>query len=158
MTKIISAFPCTGKTYCFQTEQTLRFSDSDSSEFSWTSPGVRNPDFPGNYINHIRELMGKNNLDVIFVSSHEAVRTGLVHAGLDFLLVYPERDRKEEYLRRARSRGSEEAFVVVLEKFWDQWIGQLNRQLGCQKVLLGPGECLSDIIPWCWSEVTSRKT
>lgn len=34
-TKVISAFPGTGKTYCFNNFKGITMLDSDSSEFSW---------------------------------------------------------------------------------------------------------------------------
>ena len=107
-TKIISAYPCCGKTYAFENYQDIySILDSDSSEFSWIyrertddelqkikedlesmlSPinadkefervrhekiKERNPNFPNNYIEHIKENIGK--VDYIFVSSHLVVR------------------------------------------------------------------------------------
>lgn len=84
-TKIISAFPGTGKSWLFKNYPGL-FLDSDSSDFSWTSPGVRNPDFPSNYITHIKQNIGKYKK--IFVSSHDVVRKALVENGIPFTLVY----------------------------------------------------------------------
>ena len=61
-TIIISAFPACGKTYFFQnhSEETI---DSDSSLFNWIigEDGLktRNPNFPNNYIQHIKEQLGK---------------------------------------------------------------------------------------------------
>ena len=83
MTRIISAFPGTGKTYFHTHKGPLATADSDSSHFSWISKGVRHPEFPANYIEHINDLMGK--VDYIFVSSHQDVRNALtaaLHLGL----------------------------------------------------------------------------
>lgn len=55
--------------------------DSDSSNFSWVkdengnNTKERNPEFPKNYIEHIKSNIGK--VDVIFVSSHKVVREAL---------------------------------------------------------------------------------
>ena len=59
-TKIFSVFPACGKTYLYehQDEYGLKILDSDSSQFSWTLTRdgmIRNPDFPKNYIEHIKE-------------------------------------------------------------------------------------------------------
>ena len=46
MTRILSAFPGTGKTYLFNHPPVGKvILDSDSSLFSWLRPGVRDPKF-----------------------------------------------------------------------------------------------------------------
>ena len=65
MTKVISAFPGTGKSY-FHQNSNLDILDSDSSKYSWISEGVRNPDFPDNYMAHIKGKIG--SADIILVS------------------------------------------------------------------------------------------
>ena len=39
--------------------------DSDSSLFSWIEKGVRHPDFPDNYIKHIKETSGVKDIEVL---------------------------------------------------------------------------------------------
>ena len=62
-TKIISAFPGVGKTYYHERNKEISI-DSDSSHFSWVkdengnNTKERNPEFPNNYINHIKENIG----------------------------------------------------------------------------------------------------
>lgn len=101
ITKVISGFPGAGKSY-FATHcgSNLVVQDSDSSQFSWIRPGERHPDFPQNYIQHIKDLLG--TADIIFVSSHKEVRAALVEAGVPFMLVYPKRNAKAEFLARYR--------------------------------------------------------
>ena len=47
---VISAFPASGKTFAFNQQDKCSFiiADSDSSNFSWTKDGNRNPEFPKN--------------------------------------------------------------------------------------------------------------
>mgnify|MGYP000294488544 CR=1 FL=1 len=59
VTRIISAFPATGKSFYFK-HTGLEVLDSDSSLFSWSEPEVRNPEFPQNYINHITFLIDES--------------------------------------------------------------------------------------------------
>ena len=69
-TRIIAAFPGTGKSY-YHKENPETTLDSDSSRFSWVKDSEgnntkeRNPDFPENYISHIKENIGK--YEFIFV-------------------------------------------------------------------------------------------
>lgn len=147
-TKIISAFPACGKTYVFENFKDKVILDSDSSKFSWVIVGdekVRNPDFPQNYINHIKENIGK--ADYILVSTHENVRRALEDAGIDFYLVYPARQLKEEWIGRCFLRGSSEQFCQLIADNWDTWIDQLNEDSKKHKSLqLRSGEHLSDVI------------
>ena len=92
-TKIYSIFPACGKTWLYEHQEDygLKILDSDSSEFSWIrcydaygrpTTKLRNPDFPNNYIKHIKENIGK--YDCIFVSSHKSVREALNAEGIDY--------------------------------------------------------------------------
>lgn len=124
---IVSAFPCTGKsTFCKDTGDFIKACDSDSSEFSWmideNGARVRNPEFPKNYIKHIKECMKEYN--VIFVSSHDVVRKALRRHRIKYTLMYPDNnpDMFKEYVKRAIDRGSSETFVYNLCKHWDDWI------------------------------------
>ncbi|MCH7928756.1 MAG: hypothetical protein IID03_12385, partial [Candidatus Dadabacteria bacterium] len=94
-TLVISAFPATGKSY-FKNRVGKNVLDSDSSKFSWLKKGVRHPDFPDNYIQHIKDNLGK--VDIILVSSHKIVREALVKNGIQFVLMYPNRKLKYEYV------------------------------------------------------------
>ena len=138
-TVVISAFPACGKTYAFDVLKKDGFSvlDSDSSDFSWYcdyNPAksdvierYRNPNFPKNYIDHIKENIGK--VDFIFVSSHKEVRSALEDSGIDYIMVYPDKDKmKAEWVGRCYMRGSGNAFCDMLIKNWIEWIGEIERE------------------------------
>ena len=112
-TKIISAFPGTGKSYYHNLHPDTTL-DSDSSEFSWqydavTGEKLRNSWFPKNYIEHIQKNVGK--YEIIFVSSHKEVREALKDASLFHYVVYPRQCDKEMFKQRYIKRGSPEPFV-----------------------------------------------
>ena len=138
-TKIVAGFPGVGKTF-FAANSSLDVADSDNSLFS------KSEDFPENYIEHIKSLMGKK--DVIMVSTHKEVRQALVDHGLPFILVYPTRDQKEAYLSRFRERGCSEQFIELLGNNFYRWTNELTWQRGCTHVLLQEGEYLSDREYW----------
>lgn len=129
-TRIISAFPGCGKTTFFN-KMKEKYNDdvcidSDSSKFSWVvedGEKKRNPDFPSNYIEHIKENMGKYKY--IFVSTHENVRDALIDNNLPFYIVYPNISMKEEYLKRYRNRGNDDNFIKLLEDNWETWINNI---------------------------------
>lgn len=142
-TKIISGFPGIGKSYLFNNNNGLIILDSDSSQFSWLEKGVRNPDFPQNYIEHIKSNIGK--VDMILVSSHKQVRDALKDNGIKYILVYPADRLKREYLERFIDRGNESSFIGFMFDNWDSFIDEIKEELFPTKLRLWNGEYLSDI-------------
>ena len=134
-TRIYSIFPACGKTWLYehQEDYDLKILDSDSSQFSWqyVADGnggfrkERNPDFPNNYITHIKAHIGK--VDYIFVSTHEEVRKALAEAGIDFTVVFPRQSLKAEWVGRCFLRGSGEAFCKLIADNWDDRIYAYER-------------------------------
>jgi len=139
----------------------LTVADSDSSKFSWCKspatglPGqplldykVRDDRFPENYLDHIET----SDADIILVSTHKELLEGLVARGLDFFLVYPSRDQKDEYLVRCTVRGSSLQFIAMLDQMWNSFINDIeNFNLPPdRKVVLRPGQFLSDVIEAIW--------
>ena len=128
-TKIISAFPGSGKTF-FHKKNTKNVLDSDSSNFSWVkdengnNTKIRNPNFPENYVKYIKENVGK--YDYILVSSHKEVRDELVRHNMFFYLVYPSENRKSEFLQLYKNRGNDENFIKIVENNWEKWIQDIE--------------------------------
>ena len=130
---IISGFPGIGKTYFANSRTDV--CDSDSSRFP-------KDNFPENYIQHIKECIGKYRY--ILVSSHKEVREALVANGIEFTLVYPSKYLKKEYLQRYKDRGSSDAFIKLLDENWDNWIDELKATPAIQ-VVLSIGQTLTSI-------------
>jgi hypothetical protein len=133
---LISGFPGIGKSFVFD-NSSLNISDSDSSKFP-------KENFPSNYMEHIKSII--DDKDIILISSHDIVRQALVDNGLPFILVYPDRSLKQEYIERFEKRGSPAEFISFLEKNWDMFIDQMEQQDNCKKVVLNSGEYLKDYI------------
>jgi hypothetical protein len=134
-TRIISAFPGTGKSWYHNKYPDITL-DSDSSQFSWVeSVGgkIRNPEFPNNYIKHIKENIGKYKF--IFVSSHKEVRDALLENCLFFYLIYPDEDRKIEFINRFIDRGNNINFINLVSTNWENWIKECDFcDIGCKQV------------------------
>ena len=148
-TIVISGFPGVGKTVLFNFPRLPNppmFLDSDSSHFSWANQTekIRHPSWPNNYIQHIRENLGR--VDAIFVSSHLEVRNALVSAGIEFILVYPGLEMKDEYIERYVKRGNASAFVDLLKQNYETWIHGLMEQENCTHIVLQQGQYLSDVL------------
>lgn len=145
MTKVIAGFPGVGKSYIAKENTELLVLDSDSSDFSWLEPGVRNPDFPKNYIKHIKANIGI--ADIIMVSTHSVVREALKDADIEYTLVYPNADLKLEYIKRYIKRESPDAFTRYIAVNWNDFIKELEED-DFPTIELRAGEYLKDIIPY----------
>lgn len=140
---VIAAFPATGKTHLFQTDPGS-YVDSDSSAFSWITPGVRHPEWPDNYMAHIRGKLAFGK--TVLVSTHTEVRSALREGNIPFTLAYPAIELRDEYIARMNERGSASKFVTFVAGQWDQLIASCMEQDGCDHIVLDSGEYLSDVI------------
>ena len=150
-TKIYSVFPACGKTWLYehQDDYGLKILDSDSSMFNWiriNGMKERNPEFPKNYIKHIKENLDK--ADIIFVSSHASVRELLDEEGIDFTIVYPEPSCKAEWVGRCFIRdknGETGCGVEAMYNNFDEWVRECFMEGDSHKeIVLGPTEHLSE--------------
>lgn len=143
--RLIAAFPATGKTHLAKASEGVV--DSDSSHFSWKWLGPedreRHPDWPGNYIAHIKSELADGR--TVLVSTHQEVRDALVAAGLWFVLVFPAADLQAEYRKRMAERGSPSWLVEKVIGMWDEMQAQMRGQAGCDYLILGPGRYLGDV-------------
>lgn len=142
-TKIIAGFPGVGKTELAKNTN-LMIMDSDSSAFSWIEKGVRHPNFPNNYIEHIKENIG--NVDYILVSSHDVVRNALKENKINYTIVYPKRTLKDEYVHRYMKRNNDEKFINFINANWADFIKDIKDDKFPKHVELESNEFLSDII------------
>lgn len=137
-TILIAAFPGTGKSFYCSSQNSEYISDSDSSTFD-------KKDFPVNYIADTKQKI-LQNYSHVFISSHKEVRNELVKNNLEFILVYPNINLKQEYLDRYKSRKSSDAFIQLISNNWDSWLQELKNQQNCLHVELQAGQFIKDII------------
>lgn len=123
--------------------------DSDSSMFSWLydpytlkKTDKRNPEFPHNYIEHIKTKMETE--DIIFISSHKQVRDALKDSSISYTLIIPRRELKEEWVERFRSRGNTEEFINNVIQNWDSWMDELYNESCEHAILLDKDEYINE--------------
>jgi hypothetical protein len=152
VTYVVCGFPATGKSYMYEIQNQLdaKIIDSDSSLFSWlydeqgNKTNVRNPDFPNNYIEYIKEICRQGNTDIIFVSSHKTVRDALRRKGFVPLVVYPDISLKEEYIQRYKDRGNDESFIKMMDENWESFILDIEENES-NKYKLKSGQYMIDV-------------
>lgn len=151
---VIAGFPGVGKSVLvksFSLINGIEILDSDSSVYSWLPnpehPNrVRNPEFPNNYIRHIKVSLERPNT-VILVSTHAIVLDALEKNRIKTALVYPgSRTQLEEYVGRYRDRGSPESFIKNIKTNWCVYLNAVaSRDAHSFKHFkLQSGEYLSD--------------
>lgn len=148
-TIVISGFPGIGKSNLY--DRGWDALDSDSSHFSWVKDSdgkntkERHPDFPNNYMEHIKNNLGK--YDYIFVSSHENVRDALKENHINYFNVFPDYHLKYEYLKRYELRGSPEPFIELMDKQYDNFVKGMYKDTNLNKVILKEeGKYLEDAL------------
>ena len=177
-TVIISAYPCCGKTYCYENNNGYSILDSDSSKFSWierkrtkeeldeikklwdsedhllSGEGyinqikndiikVRNPHFVEDYIDHIKENIGK--VDFIFVSSHLEVRRALEAEGIKYITIYPDSSLLAEWVGRMYLRGNNASFIKHQIDHWDEYLRNIEKEPhGVKVIYLKSNEYIAD--------------
>lgn len=130
-TVVVSAFPGCGKSYVKEHNDDLIILDSDSSKYSWIyvngeKTDERDPNFPDNYMEHIKEAIASDKYDFIFVSSHETVRKALKDNDIVYISVLPDMNSKEEWLKRFKERGDSDEFIKTISDNWENWITDMN--------------------------------
>ena len=84
--------------------------------------------------------------DYVFITTHGVMLEELNKLGIEYYLVYPKRELKEEYRKRAISRNSSEEFVNGFFSRWDEHISDCEKNNFAKKIVLESGEYLSDVI------------
>lgn len=146
-TKIIAAFPGTGKSYFVaSSRRAIKVIDLDTNEYTrgYDENGkVLNGAFPDNYLSSIKEAIGRTA--ILFIGCQPEVLNLLRKEGIHATLVYPERQLKEEYLGRFNARGSSQAFSSMICTGWDQFLDYLEAQDN-ERFVLGCGQYITDVI------------
>lgn len=141
-TMLVVAFPGTGKShYCNVNIDYMPLgfaTDSDSSMFDKKA-------FPENYIEHIK-LKISEGFGRVFISSHKNVRDALLKNNLPFVLIYPAKDLKDEYLKRYKQRGSNKKFIKLIFDNWEKWIDECRLQTGCFHIELKSNQFISNVV------------
>lgn len=85
---------------------------------------VRNPNFPANYIEHIKENIGK--VDFIFVSNHLIVREAMEEAGIRYCTVYPKKEMLNEWVGRMYRRGDNDYVIKLNIDHWEEFMNNIT--------------------------------
>ena len=145
---VICGFSGVGKSTAEQKHNNVvDFESSGCSHFFNTkNMGEKNPAFPRKYVDALCDLMDKGRENIFLLSCHKEVREELKLRGIDYIIVLPTIEQKNEYLKRWLKRGSSVEFIQMMS---DKW---LSMYVSCEedkapKIYLNEGEYIDDVLP-----------
>lgn len=99
--------------------------------------------YPEKYVADI--LRNIREYEHILIPSDNRIMEVLDAQNVEYVLCYPERSLKAEYLQRYHERGNSEAFMRIFADVWEAWIDSFEKRT-CKKYVMHEGEFLSDVI------------
>ena len=133
---------CVARPYKYFLDEDDRSDESDEaskadllSEIHWC--------WPCNYLNALIHRNG--NSRNLLIPSDQRVLKDLRAEGVPYALVYPAQEAKEEYRQRFITRGNSESFLEIFIENWDSFMFNLNNDPCPCRIILGPGQYLSDV-------------
>jgi len=92
------------------------------------------------------ELLEKINDYDVLITTYGEILNELNKRNIEYYLVYPKRELKEEYHNRAIKRGSDNDFIEGFFSRWDTHIDDCIKNKNKNKIVLNENEYLSDVI------------
>ncbi len=134
---IISGFSNIGKSYLIK-NNSINCIDFDTCYFKKID----------NWINIYVEcvLALKEKYDYVLITTYGEILNELNKRNIEYYLVYPKRELKEEYRNRAIKRGSDKDFIEGFFSRWDTHIDDCIKNKNKNKIVLNENEYLSDVI------------
>jgi len=144
---VICGFPGIGKSTAEMAGRIAVDMESTSYHFIFDETGKHdNPRWPGNYVDVIEEMARNGAESYILVSTHREVRDELTMRGIDYVIVMPQWNLKDEYLARYLYRGSPAHFISEMSDNWERDMKSLSDD-GAPVIMLTSGMYLTDILP-----------
>lgn len=144
---VICGFPGIGKSTAEMAGKIAIDMESTSYHFIFDENGKsENPKWPGNYVDVIEEMARNGTESYILVSTHKEVRDELIMRGIDYVIVMPQWNLKDEYLARYLYRGSPAHFISEMSYNWERDMKNLSDD-DAPVIMLTSGMYLTDILP-----------
>lgn len=154
---IISGFAGIGKTTLQQNYANVI--DLESSDFKWVYPNqniqnmdkekrkaipnrVQNPSWP---LNYVKEIVQKSQeYDIVLVSQDKDMRDCLKEYGCNYIVCFPGKECKLDFIQRYIARGNNEKFISLVNSNFENWIDALMDE--DNKIIMESGEFLEDTL------------
>ena len=120
----------------------LMSTEAHLNQFKQQIISVDNPDFPNNFIQYIKENIGK--VDVIFVDSDIKIRQWLDNAKIKFVIIYPWSSCLPEWIGRMYLQDYPDIIIRNKINGWHHEIYPVKEPYGNQLFRLSCGEYISE--------------
>jgi len=134
---IVSGFSNIGKS-SLKNYKNINYIDLDTCYFNKIDNWVNV------YIECVLALSEK--YDYVFITTYGDVLHELNKRKIEYYLVYPRRELKEDYKKRAILRGSDKEFIDGFFANWDKHIDDCENRRCNNKIVLSENQYLSDVI------------
>ncbi len=114
MRQIICGFAGIGKSHCAKNSEGVV--DLESTPFK------KNWDFYADVAEH----MGKNGYYVL-TACHKEWRDKLKERGIEYAVVIPHKEMKQEYMRRYKDRGNTPEFIKMIDENFEKFIEEIEK-------------------------------
>lgn len=145
--KAICGYPGIGKTYL--TNQDSRFVDGWLSEHLYIdkAKGIRNPDFPSNYMRTVSNIIKQGKIVVTAMS--EEARDVFNMLDMPFVVIYPNASEKDRYFNIYDARPDVREWISLNKRVWDDKIKRIQEMrvpIGCYKDEIPKGMNLTEYL------------
>lgn len=152
MSKVICAFAGIGKTYV--SKKYSNVIDYELQKFKYiynqkelynieklkgVENKVINKNWPNNYITQLRKIINKEK--VVLVPADKEVRDILVKENINFILIMPSLDSKEQLINRYKKRGNNQKYIKRAINDLEKWS---NLKYDYEVIVLDKEEFLED--------------
>jgi hypothetical protein len=142
---IICGFSGVGKSTAEQKQKNVIDFESSGYSHDWEI-GVRNNNFPKNYIDALVDHMNNHHNCIYLLSCHEEVRKELKDRDFEYIIVMPTYWQRNEYMKRWLKRGSSDTFVRSMYDRWYEMIESCEKD-SSPKIYLDENEYIFDVLP-----------
>lgn len=95
-------------------------------------PGIRNPDFPSNYIRTVSDIIKQGKIVVTAMS--EEARDVFNMLDMPFVVIYPNASEKDRYFNIYDTRPDVREWISLNKRVWDDKIKRIQEMrvpIGC---------------------------
>lgn len=96
------------------------------------------------FLQDVKKYIGK--VDIIFLGTDIESLHLLNKEGFEIILIYPQKNLRNEYLDRYIERDNPYDFIGSMMKYWDNRIDELSKLNYCKHFVLESGQYISDVI------------
>lgn len=138
-TLFIASFPDLS---CFDFSKTsINVGNIDNSDYFFN---VRDSSYIHSYVNSLKSMAG--SCDIVFVPATDSVISSLVSEGIKCIVLYPNIDCKDSFIKDMNDSGVDSSFVSMVSDSWNFIISKLDKHDYDYKFVMDKEDRVLDIL------------